>query len=267
MDVWAACVDGVLAADGRASISARDDGLLRGDGVYEVLRVYDSVPFALAEHLIRLARSASCLRLEYDEPSLEDEVRQVVAATTAATFDLRIVLTRGGRRLVLAEPQRRVGGPLRLTAIEYSPTRVLDEAKTLSYAANMLATRLARERGFDEALLVTPNGRVLEAPTASIFRVDKTGDISTPPLSEHILDSITRRILIALLGAREQECGLIEVHAAAELFLASTTREVQPVVELDSSRFPGPGPLTAEAARLFLEYRASRTRERSAVRG
>ncbi len=54
-----------------------------------------------------------------------------------------------------------------------APTRILDGVKSLSYAANMLASRLARERGFDEALLVTPHGRVLEAPTSSIFWVSR----------------------------------------------------------------------------------------------
>ena len=55
--------------------------------------------------------------------------------------------------------------------VEYAPTRVLDGIKSLSYGANMLCGRLARERGFDEALLVTPHGRVLEAPTSSLFWV------------------------------------------------------------------------------------------------
>ncbi len=67
----------------------------------------------------------------------------------------------------------------------------------------MLARRLARERGCDDALLVTPHGRVLEAPTASIFWVSG-GAVLTPPLDEHILASITRRIVIEETGAAEQ---------------------------------------------------------------
>ena len=81
--------------------------------------------------------------------------------------------------------------------------RVLDGVKSLSYAVNMLATRLARERGFDEALLVTPHGRVLELPTASFFWV-ADGEVRTPPLSEHILDSITRGLVIEVADARKQ---------------------------------------------------------------
>src|SRR5947209_8977209 len=96
---------------------------------------------------------------------------------------------------------------VRLGTVTYAPTRVLDGVKSLSYAANMLAGRLARERGFDEALLVTPHGRVLEAPTSSIFWVED-GAVLTPPLDDHILASITRRIVIEVTGAREQPCTL-----------------------------------------------------------
>ena len=96
---------------------------------------------------------------------------------------------------------------MRLKTITYSPTRVLDGVKSLSYAANMLAGRLAREQGYDDALLVTPHGRVLEAPTSSIFWVE--GDqIFTPPLDEHILASITRAVVLDVAGADERVCEL-----------------------------------------------------------
>ena len=104
---------------------------------------------------------------------------------------------------------------------------MLDGVKSLSYAANMLASRLARERGFDEALLVTPHGRVLEAPTSSIFWV-KDGEMLTPPLDDHILASITRAIVIEQRRRDEQPCTLEELLGADEAFLASTTREVHP---------------------------------------
>src|SRR5207302_8545060 len=120
---------------------------------------------------------------------------------------LRIVLTRGGRRLVMTEPLPASPESVRLGLVTYAPSRVLDGVKSLSYAANMLAGRLAKERGFDEALLVTPHGRVLEAPTSSIFWV-KDGAVLTPPLEDHILASITRRIVMELTDAHEQPCAL-----------------------------------------------------------
>ena len=110
------------------------------------------------------------------------------------------MLTRGGRRLLLTEPLPATPERIRLASITYSPTRILDGVKSLSYAPNMLASRLARERGFDEALLVTPHGRVLEAPTSSIFWI-KDGNVLTPPLDDHILASITRAVVIDVSGS------------------------------------------------------------------
>ena len=147
-------------------------------------------------------------------------------------------MTRGGKRLLLTESLPATPDRVRLATITYAPTRILDGVKSLSYAANMLASRLARERGFDEALLVSPHGRVLEAPTSSLFWV-KDGDALTPPLGEHILASITRRVVIDVSGARERECTLEELLGADEVFLASTVREVQPVIAVDDRRYDG----------------------------
>jgi branched-chain amino acid aminotransferase len=97
----------------------------------------------------------------------------------------------------------------------------------------MLCSRIARERGFDEALLVTPHGRVLEAPTSSLFWVDGEGRINTPPLSEHILASITRRLVMEVAEVREQPCTMDDLRAAREAFLASTTREAQSIAAIE----------------------------------
>jgi branched-chain amino acid aminotransferase len=157
------------------------------------------------------------------------------------------VITRGGRRLLLTEPLHRSSEHARLALITYSPTRILDGIKSLSYGANMLATRLAVERGFDEALLVTPHGRVLEAPTSSFFWV-KDGALLTPPLDDHILASITRGVVIDVAAAQERPCTLEDLDTADEAFLASTTREVQPVIAIDDRTYPGDGPVTQALA-------------------
>jgi branched-chain amino acid aminotransferase len=131
--------------------------------------------------------------------------------------------------------------------VTYAPNRVLDGLKTLSYAGNMLAGRLAREQGFDEALLVTPHGRVLEGPTWSFFWV--TGErVLTPPLEDRILDSITRRYVIEECEADEAICTLDDVRGADEAFIASTLREVQPIEVVDAIELPSaPGPVTEDA--------------------
>jgi branched-chain amino acid aminotransferase len=244
-----ASVDGLVTLASEATIPATDEGLLRGDGVFEVIRVYGGQPFALEEHLRRLERSASNLRLPLDVEAVRADANRLLAHAGPGPDHeaLRIVITRGGRRLLLTEPAPVLSGPARLASVTYSPTRVLDGVKSLSYAANMLASRLARERGYDEALLITPHGRVLEAPTSSLFWV-KDGNVLTPPLEEHILASITRRIVIEQAGVEECPCTLEALNGADEAFLASTIREVQAVSQVDERVFQAPGPVTSRIA-------------------
>ena len=246
-------IDGRVAPSAELTIPATDEGLMRGDGVFEVIRVYDGVPFALAEHLARLERSGANLRLpEVFRAELESEIPELLEARGGASFDgvLRVVITRGGRRLLLTEPAAPKPHGVRLGVVTYAPTRVLDGIKSLSYGANMLCTRLAQERGFDEALLVTPHGRVLEAPTSTMFWVAADGTLCTPPLDEHILASITRDRLMELLDVEERPCTLDDLGAGSEAFLASTIREVQSIGAVEEVEFEE-GPRTREAAVAF----------------
>ena len=115
----------------------------------------------------------------------------------------------------------------------------------------MLAGRLAKERGFDEALLVTPHGRVLEGPTWTFFWVHD-GVLCTPPLEDHILASITRARLLEECEVTERPCTLDDVRAAEEAFIASTVREVMPIAAVDEIELPSaPGPVTLDAHARF----------------
>jgi branched-chain amino acid aminotransferase len=252
-----ACLDGVIAPSAETTVPATDEGLLRGDGVFEVVRVYEGVPFALDEHLDRMTRSAERLRLGHELPraELEHEAGELLAAR-GERFDglLRLVLTRGGRRLILTEPLPRTPERLRVGFVTYAPSHILDGIKSLSYAGNMLATRLARERGFDEALLVTPHGRVLEGPTSSLFWAGSDGVLCTPPLEDHILASITRDHVMRLVEVRERSVTTDELLAAEEAFLCSTTREVQPLAAIESRELGEPGPRTREAAAALRDH-------------
>jgi branched-chain amino acid aminotransferase len=257
-----ASLDGEIMPVAEAMIPATDDGFVRGDGVFEVIRVYDGVPYAFDAHLARMERSAANLRLPVDlETVRADTYRLLAEAGTGPDHQcLRIIVTRGGRRLLTTEPLTVLPEQARLMSVTYAPTRILDGIKSLSYAANMLASRLAQEAGFDEALLVTPHGRVLEAPTSSIFWV-KDSELRTPPLSEHILASITRQLVIDVTGAREQSCTLDELYEADEVFLASTVREVEPVIAVDDRTFAVPGRVSertraAVAERIQAQLRA-----------
>ena len=251
-----AILDGRLMRAAEALIPVTDDGLLRGDGVFEVLRVYEGRPFALGDHLERLERSAHNLRLPLpvQATTLGEEAVQLLAASPGFDGGLRIVLTRGGHRILLTELLPPIPETASVTYVTYAPTRILDGVKSLSYAANMLAGRLARERGYDEALLVTPHGRILEAPTASLFYVDSDDRLCTPPLDDHILASITRRAVIDLTGAVERPVTSDELPRVREAFLASTTREVQGVSRIEDAVLDAPGARTREAAGLLREH-------------
>ncbi len=239
-----ACVNGELVPLAEARIPVTDDGLLRGDGVFEVMRLYDGVAFARERHLKRMARSAQNLRLELDVVAIARDIDALLAKAEPGDALLRVVATRGGHRIVLLEPLPVFPQAVALGYVTFAPVRVLDGVKSLSYAANMLATRLARERGFDEALLVTPHGRVLELPTASFFWV-ADGDVRTPPLSEHVLDSITRRIVIEVAAAKETLTTRVDLESAEEAFVASSVREVIAVRRIEQRDLPSPGPVTS----------------------
>jgi len=242
-----ASVDGAIgpAADARIPIS--DEGLLRGYGGFEVAKLYGGRPFAMEEHYTRLARTCTGLRLEVDMDALRSEVDALLAEAGPIEALLRIVVTRGGRRIAIIEPLPHRVTVARVGTVTYAPTRVLDGLKTLSYAANILSTVLAQERGFDEALLVTPHGRVLEGPTWSFFWV-AGGTLFTPPLEDRILASITRARVIEESGATEAVCTLDDLRGAEEAFIASTVREVTPIAAIDDLELPAaPGPVTQDA--------------------
>jgi branched-chain amino acid aminotransferase len=251
-----AVVDGTVLPADEATIGVTDLGLLRGDGVFEVISVYEGRLFALEDHLRRMANSAQNLRLEIDLSAVQADIDALLAQAGPVTGAVRFLVTRGGRRVGLVEAARDDREPLTLATITYAPPRILDGVKSLSYAPNVLATRLAIEQGATEALLVTPHGRVLEGPTSSFF-VSLDGEtLLTPPLSDHVLDSITRRRLLAILPhAREEVVTREELAGAHEAFLASTTRDVQPIVRIDDITLPAaPGPLTQIAADAFAAH-------------
>lgn len=248
-----ASLDGALGPAAETCLPVTDEGILRGDGAFEALRLYGGRPFALEDHYARLARSCAGLRLEPDFDALRAEVDALIAAAGPVDAVLRIVVTRGGRRLALTEPVPQRVPVARVGTVRYAPARVLDGLKTLSYGANMLATRLAKEQGYDEALLVTPHGRVLEGPTWSFFWV-RDGELLTPPLEDRILASITRARIIEESGATEEPCTLEDLGAAQEAFIASTVREILPIAAIDELELPAaPGPVTLQAREAFAQ--------------
>ena len=249
-----ACVNGVVLDPAQPDIPVTDEGLLRGDGVFEVVRVYDGRPFAMDEHVRRMAGSAANLRLEIDLGALQADVRRSSARRAPSTARCECS-SRAAATIVLLEPLKELPETLALALITYAPTRIMDGIKSLSYGANMLASRLAKERGCDEALLVTPHGRVLEGPTTAFFYALGDAQLYTPPLEDHILDSITRRHVIAVTGAQERVTTLDDLASVAEAFLGLDAARGAPCRPRSKERELGsvPGPLTSSASAAVAE--------------
>jgi branched-chain amino acid aminotransferase len=251
-----ASVDGTIAPTAETLIPIKDDGLYRGDGVFEVIRLYKGRPYALDEHLRRLQGSAAVIELAVDVDALASEIEALLGQFGAVDGQLRLVVTRGGRRLALTEPLPPRPESVRVATIPYAPSVILNGVKSLSYAANMEATRLALARGADEAILVTPDGIVLEAPTSAVFWVSAQGGLRTSSLDAGVLESITRARIVEELDVEEGTWPVEDFRSAGEAFLASTTREVQPIAAIDGRELPQlPGSRTEEAKVAFARAR------------
>jgi branched-chain amino acid aminotransferase len=257
-----ASVDGTIAPTAAATIGLKDDGLYRGDGAFEVIRLYEGKPFALVDHLDRLERSVAAIELSFDRGALESEIATLLEQAGAIEGQLRLIVTRGGRRIAATEPIPPHPETVSLRTVTYCPTVILNGVKSLSYAANMQATRIAKGKGADEAVLIRPDGTVLEPPTSSVFWVSAEGELRTPALSDGVLESITRDRMIKALDVREGSWQVDDLRGAGEAFLASTTREIQAVAAVDGTVFPAaPGPRTREAQDAFAETLGKELRE------
>src|SRR6266540_7498433 len=117
-----ASVDGTISATVEATIPLPDDGLYRGDGVFEVIRLYSGTPFELVEHLDRLERSAAAIELPVERKLVERELETLLVEFGTDDAQLRIVLTRGGRRILLTERLPERAADVRLATVTYSPT-------------------------------------------------------------------------------------------------------------------------------------------------
>jgi branched-chain amino acid aminotransferase len=240
-------LDGRLMRADEATIPVTDEAVIRGDGAFDAFPVRDRRPFARCAHLDRLERSCEALMLPCPRAQLENDIDVLLAHAPGGDAVVRVILTRGGRRLCLLESP---GDPaeltraVRLLPVTYDPSGLLNGVKSLSYAANMLASRRAAAAGYDEALLVGSDQTVLEGPTCSIFWVS-AGRLRTPELATGVLASITRRVILEELDVEQGTFGLDDLLGAEEAFLASTARLAQPVAAIGETHLnAAPGPQT-----------------------
>jgi branched-chain amino acid aminotransferase len=247
---WPVVLNGDLMLAGEAVIPAGDDGLIRGDGAFDAFPVVDGRPFARAAHLDRLERSCAALDLPCPREQIESDIDLLLTRAGEGYLAIRVLLTRGGHRICRLESRGDVSEltkPVRLLPVTYNPSVLLNGVKSLSYGANMLASRRAISAGYGEALLVRSDGVVLEGPTCSIFWV-RDGRLQTPALETGILASITRRVILEAMPAEEGTFSLQHALGADEAFLVSTARLGQPIAAIGEVILPAaPGPETLKA--------------------
>lgn len=233
-------VDGALVPEGATPLIPLDDAIVRGDGVFEGLRLYGHRARTLEAHLDRMERSADMVRLAFDRDLIRREIGEFSTATSAAECGLRVMLTRGGHR-IMREEVLFPGAPdgWSVLPVPHRITPLLVASKTLSYAANMQAARLAAEAGADTALFVdADSASVLECPVASFVWLEGE-DLVAPPLETGILDSITRRLIAEVTPLHVRDRAVGDLAGADGALVISTVlesrivREVQGVASYD----------------------------------
>lgn len=244
-----AWMDGTVVPQAEATMPLTDDGVLRGDAVFEAMLVRAGRTHARDRHLARLQRSAAALDLDLDEVAVRRCLADLLAAYGPNDGAVRVIVTRGGVVRGLVGP---VTWPpsLALVVVEMPWRTVLSGIKTLSYAANQWAVRQARSRGGDDALIVD-DGRVHELPSGAVVLV-RDGRCMTPdPDRLPILDSVTARVLAEVVDVAPVVPTVADLRTADEVLVVSATRPGLPVHRLlladgQVRALPAPGPVTAE---------------------
>lgn len=276
-------MDGKVAGENEARISVFDRGFLYGDSIYEVIRSYGQVPFAMKEHLRRLHRSADAIEMDLPMSSMqiESEIRKLIAEAGNPDSYIRVVVTRGEGEISL-DPAMAVNAHTIIICKEYQapPRHLYTEgasvilvksgkltdgalpagSKTGNYLVNLMALAKAKQRGSYEAILVDGTGKIAEGTTCNIFIV-RAGRVITPSLETGILAGITRSIVIELcrrwsIPLEERDLYPKDIKEADEAFLTSTIRDVMPITIVDEMpvRNGRPGPVTENLRRAYLEY-------------
>jgi branched-chain amino acid aminotransferase len=252
------------------AIAVNDHGFTVGDGVFEAVKVVDARPFALTRHLRRLARSAAGLGLPaLDEAQVRRGVAAVLEGQDLPLGRVRITYTGGEAPLgsgrgsspptlvVVADAMKLWDGPASVVIVPWPRNErgALAGLKTTSYAENVVALAHAAERGASEAVFANTAGNLCEGTGSNIFYiVDR--ELRTPTLASGCLAGISRALLLEWYSAREIDEPVDVLTHATEMFLVSTTRDVQAVRRCDDRELEAPGPVTRDAMRVWAEREA-----------
>ncbi len=259
MRAW---LNGEILPDPAApAVAVNDHGLTVGDGVFEAVKVVDGRPVALTRHLRRLARSADGLGLPApDEADVRRGVEAVLDGVPMPLGRVRITWTAGPAPLgsgrtdgtptlaVVAAPMEPAAETTTVVTVPWPRNErgALAGLKTTSYAENVVALAHAARHGATEAVFANLAGHLCEGTGTNVFYV-VDGELRTPSLASGCLAGVTRGLVLEWFGGVECDEPVEVVDTASEVFLASTTRDVQGVSRWNGRDLPAPGPVTREA--------------------
>lgn len=278
--------NGELVPPEEARVSVFDHGLLYGDGIFEGIRAYEGRVFKMEEHLVRLYESARAIMLTIpiDMEQMGEAIYHTMEANGLRDAYIRLIVTRGVGDLGL-DPRkctspnviiitdrialypaelyeqglRAMTAPTQRVGVNALNPRV----KSLNYLNNILAKLDALQAGYPEAILLNPEGYVVEATGENIF-ILRRGVLVTPPAFVGILEGITRHAVMDLargmgIPVEEKLFCRHDLYVAEECFLTGTACEIMPVVEVDGRPVGTgrPGPVTARLMAAFRELTRS----------
>ncbi len=264
---------------GEARVPVLDRGFIFGDGIYEVIPVYSRHPFRLQEHLRRLQYSLDGIRLAnpHDDATWSALIHELVAKNEGEDQYVYLHITRGVARRDHAFPRETeptvllMSNPLPAPPPELCETGVAAvsaadnrwgrcDIKAIALLPNVLLRQLAVDAGAMEAVLFR-DGILTEGAASNIFAVEH-GVILAPPKDHHMLPGITYDLVLELAAAHGIPAQIgkfpeARIRAADELWLTSSTREIQPITLLDGRPVGRgrPGPLFRSMHALYQEYK------------
>ena len=276
-------MNGKLVEKADAVISVYDHGFLYGDGIFEGIRIYNSVVFKLHEHIVRLYESAKSIDLTI--PLSIDEMCKAVKDTVQANAKkdgyIRLIVSRGVGNLGL-DPRKTTNPQVIIIVDDISiypeemyekgmeiitaatirniPNALNPRIKSLNYLNNILAKLEANRAGVPEAIMLNHLGEVAECTADNIFLV-KNGVLKTPAPQCGILEGITRNTVMDLARAEKitvEEVVITrhDVFIADECFLTGTAAEVISVVKCDGRKIGDgvPGAMTKLLRERFRKF-------------
>ncbi|PLR81469.1 D-amino-acid transaminase [Bacillus canaveralius] len=261
-------INGEFIDINKAVLPIDERGHQFGDGVYEVVKVYDSSPFLLDEHLLRLEKSASEIRINL--PYTLHEVKKIImdglSLSQLQEAEIYFQVTRGIATRNHLFPKVPASftmtiRPARIVLKQYyndgiSATLSNDERwtnchiKSLNLLPNVIAKQKAFDSGYFEAILVTKDAYITEGTSSNIFVV-KNNKLYTTPLTCNILPGITRAAVLAIAKEKqiifkEESFSTTFLMDADEVFMTSTSVEILPICSVDHNLISNgkPGPIT-----------------------